>query len=419
MENFDNTIRSIIIIAFISGIIYNYIFKEKNIRRNGGDVIISNPKTYNKSKTVEHGDIELNGVYTYELTENIRISYESILKIAAIPNSNKLALLRVNSSYELFIEVIDFEKNTSENVIFKEKFYKTIDNFNKSDKIKYEYPPPPLNGSLVNHVSRFYIFSEKYFYLKIISAQSFDITFDFEGNIINRREIVKQDYKPGSHRPSFVGFTGKYYVTDDFEFLDLESFEKHSLDNFITDFFDDDDFFYIRYMEGYSLFTLSHKNLFGITFFDKDGNNPRGRYSIFKIDDVNHPELLFNHKTDNYLYYSVINSTGTKIVNFIAREFDKGDVIIRELSQDGFENAITFNVTLNERSVPADMVFQGEDTIYLIFYNRIEVFDVMSAKRLYVFNRDYNTPYTMHDNMCFYISENKLILKTIQPCQSS
>lgn len=322
------------------------------------------------------------------------IEFNEILKIQFIAKLNQVVLLGIDSALQLSLEIInlnDFSKKTI-----------SIDTTNDLSA-SIDYPN--------RHVSEFYASDNlDFFYLKCNLFNSDIGTLHFK--IDGKGKIV--NIKPIQTKNQFNDYCvlKSYLVSKDFIFLDFEDFEQYDLSDFFDDFFEEDDFSFLRTDDyNYSIFTCQDKNILGLGFFDKDGKIPRGRYSVFEIEDVRKPKLIFSHKIDQW-GECVINQSCNKVAYFHYLKFGEIDIIVRKLSETEFENEIRFKVDI-QGSVPKDVFLTDDSYIIFIFYHRVEVYNIETFQQIFTFKKDIFPPYCFSNNKLFYIYLNKLHIKEL------
>lgn len=352
---------------------------------------------------------------TYNLTEDIHISYENILKMHFIPNSNKLVVLKVNPSYELFIEIIDFNSFLKTRITFDKKFSIYYHELNHNIFVDYRMDLDQLKEFSLKHIFEFYLSEDlEFVYLKARLNNSVEQICHFKIDLKGKVVVEKLENEPHNSLEEYC-FLKKYLVSDNFVFLDFDDFSEYDLADFFDTIFYKDDFLYFGFNDGrYSIFSLPDENLFGLVFFDKDGNYPRGSFNIFRINDIKKPVLLFSHRIDEFGSNHIFNSSGNKIMYYNHIDFGEIKIKIRELSQDDFENAIEFTLSYSkEDSAPHELFLSDTNLILLVFYDRIEVYNIHTLERISIYNRDIGTSYCFDKNKLFYIYLNKLKMEIL------
>ncbi|RKR05370.1 hypothetical protein C8C83_4717 [Flavobacterium sp. 90] len=352
---------------------------------------------------------------TYNLTEDIEVSYENILKMHFIPNSNKLALLKVNSSWRLFVEIIDFNSSLKAKITLDNKLRFYYREFEHNTFVNYSKDLSHLGKYSLTHIFEFYLSEDlEFIYLKARFKKTKEevchFKIDFEG------KVVLEKIEDESHNPlDDYCFLKKYLVSDNFIFLDLEDFSEHDLADFFDTVFYKDDFLFLRFNgDEYPIFSLPDKNLLGLVFFDRDGNYPRGSFNVFRINDIKKPVLLFSYKIDDFGSNHIFNSSGNKILYYYYIDLCEIKIKIRELSKNDFENAIEFTLSFSkEDSAPHELFFSDANLILLVFYDRIEVYNIHTLERISIYNRDIGTSYCFDKNKLFYIYLNKLKMEVL------
>ncbi|TPG37522.1 hypothetical protein [Flavobacterium pectinovorum] len=347
---------------------------------------------------------------TYDLTKGIEVSYENILKMHFVPNSNKLVLLKVNSSWGLFVEIVDFDSFLTTIITLDNKLRIYYREFEHNSFVDYS---KCLDDSIVfslKHIFEFYFSDDlEFIYLRArlnnSAEQVCHFKIDLEGKIVN--EKIENSSYDSVYAYSHLK---KYLINDNFVFLDLDNFTEHDLVDFFDKTFENDNFLYLGFNDGrYSIFTLPDKNLFGLIFFDKDDNYPRGSFNIFKINDIKKPELIFSFRIDEFGDHHTFNPSGNKIAYCKYLDFDEIEIKIRELYQNEFENAIEFNIPYSkEDSSPEEIILSDANFIIIVFNNRFEVYNIYTQEQMAVYNRDIRTLYCFGENKLFYIYLNKL-----------
>lgn len=371
--------------------------------------------SFEKRFPKERDKIEYMELVTYDLTKGIEVSYENILKMHFIQNSNKLVLLKVNASWELFVEIIDFNSYLKTIIILEYKFSIYDHKFKQNNFVDYSKYLNQTKVFSLSHIYEFYFSDDlEFIYLKARLKNSTDeichFKIDLEGKLINKKT------ENGSHDPwDNYALLKKYHVSDNFIFLDLDDFVEYDLGDFFNETFEKNDFFYLWINDGsYSIFTLPDENLFGLIFFDKDGNSPRGSFNIFKINDIKKPKLIFSYRIDEFGDHHTFNPSGNRMAYCKYLDIGEIEIKIRELYQNEFENAIEFNISYpKEDSSPEEVFLSDANLILVVFYDRIEAYDIYTFEQITVYNRDIRTLYCFGENKLFYIYLSKLKMEIL------
>lgn len=351
---------------------------------------------------------------TYNLTEDIKISYENILKMHFIPNSNKLVLLKVNPSWRLFIEIIDFNSSLKTKITLDDKFRIYYREFEHNTFVNYSKDVSQLQEYSLKHIFEFYLSEDlEFIYLKARVKKSKEEVCHFKIDLEGKIVLEKIEDESHNSLDKFC-FLKKYLVSDNFVFLDLEDFSEHDLADFFDIVFIKDNFLFLRLNDDYSIFSLPDENLLGLVFFDKDGNYPRGSFNIFRINDIKKPVLLFSHRIDEFGSNHIFNASGSKILYYYYIDFGEIKIKIRELSKNDFENVIEFTLSYSkEDSGPHELFWSDTNLILLVFYDRIEVYDIHSLEMVSNYNRDIGTSYCFDKNNLFYVYLSKLKMEIL------
>lgn len=309
---------------------------------------------------------------------------EKILAIDFLQHSTKFAVVKKDKENRFLIEVICIE-NTSEEIIYLNDLF--------------------INSSSIQHINKFQCLSSDNFY--------------FNASIWENEKLVRYHLK--------VNFSGKIIkqTVDDLDekyinafdrdlvFFDRNEFKEINLMEFFEDFFSDDEFFYHYYSMGSkisSFFSSDNKKL-GICYFFKDGEYPRGRFTIFNIENFEKPKVIFSKKVEDFGNDIKFTYDNSKISYWRWGNYDEKSIVIeyaiRELNELSFENEKRIEIKYFSNDFSMRNYYFISSTLIKQCLNKFELFDIVTSNRSTIL-RDVHSPYCINGTTMIYIHNSKL-----------
>jgi len=339
-------------------------------------------------------------------TDNVNSkNIEKIVAMDFMENSNKVVLAKVDLDYKLFIEIVDIKNDFKEIIYLDEDFfldYKSLYYYHEDKLALSMIFNSGSNTRKLSYVNKFKCLSYNNFYLNISSSveekwADWHLKINFSGNVIEKIIGELDERSRDSRDINLV-------------FFDTKEFRQINLTEFFDVFFEEDSFSYNRVM-GDSIeafFSSDNKNL-GICYFFKDEEIPRGRFSVFNIQNFENPELIFSFKIDDYGNDIKFTNDNSKI-SYWRWEKDENDenliqYVIREVNEFSFEKEKRFNVKFND--VVARNYYFINNTILEEYYDKFQIHNTDTKENMTVLRNNYS-PYCINENTLVYLNNYKL-----------